>query len=394
MVYRKFVIVIVLCVALIAAKAQVSSIQQTDSASYALYLSGKWKQLIVYGNQSLNNGVDFPLLHLRIAYAYFVSSDFGGALGQYSKVLAADPENQTARYYSFLCNKYLNRDVEASANAGYLNSEWLSTTKLNPFGLIDAGIESSFKLTGTAYRGNGSYTRASVSNRLGWNLQMEQSLAYYNQPIYYKNIIKQNATDILATDDRQAAYYAKFSYALNGRLVMLGAYHYLNTKYKSATYQSNIGLLGLKFNGNYVTLQGDISAGNIVKSRSTQYDAALGIYPFGNLNLYAISRASVQQQNNAQTFIFNQSAGFKAFKNCWFEASATFGKLDNYLDADGLYVYDAIDVTKYRAGSSVFYQLATHLLLQLNYTFEKKTDNERNNDYNQQSITAGLQWKF
>lgn len=394
MAYRKYLLFLIISLVALVAKAQVGDVARADSASYALYQEANWKQLIAYGDQALKEGIDFPLLRLRIAYAQFVSGNFGAALEQYEHVVISDPHNQTARYYGYLCNKYLNRDVLASNYAGYLDSATLSPVKLNKFGLISLGAENTFKLAANSFRGNGSFTRAYLANRLGWRLQAEQSIAYYNQPIYFVQRGNDPKPPIAFSNDQQAEYYAKLSYALTEKWVLVGAYHYLSTNFRQATYHSNLGLLGLKYAGKYTTFQADLNMGSIIGSHVNQYNGRLGIYPLGNLNLYFISALSAQQQNSAGNVIFNQSLGFKAASNFWLETSATFGTLDNYLDADELYVYNALDITKFRSGATAFYQLGTHLLLQLNYTFEKKTVNDQNIDYTQHSITAGLQWKF
>ena len=390
--YRKYILCLISSLIMMSAKAQVDSIRRVDSVSYALYQEANWKQLISYGNQSLSNQIDFPLLRLRLAYANFITGNFGAALNQYQKITDSDPANQTAIYYGYLCNKYLNRDAEASNYARYINKETHGPGNPGAFSLIDAGIESSFTFTQTDYRGNSSYTRAYLSNRLWWKLLLEQSVAYFNQPIYSAPMLRRRTSDLISANDVQSEYFIKLSYPLTKQLVVLGSYHYLSTNYQQSTYQNNVGTLGLKFGGDYYDLQADISEGNIISVHVAQYNGKVGVFPLGNLNLYAIGRVSYLQQTSAA--VYDQTIGFKVVKNFWLEGSATFGKLDNYLAADGLYVYDAIDVTKFKAQSTAFVQLGAHTMLQLNYTFEKKTDDIQNIDYRQHSIALGLQWKF
>ena len=104
--------------------------------------------------------------------------------------------------------------------------------------------------------------------------------------------------------------------------------------------------------------------------------------------------ASAQHLNAADHFIFNQAAGFKLMKNTWLESDVTFGNQDDYLDQDGLYVYNGIDNTTFKCGETVFYQLGKHARLQLNYTYEKKQDSFTELKYDQNSTTIGMLWKF
>lgn len=394
-----FLICVLLCCGLIT-KAQSITYQQADSTSYAQYQAGQWKALVDFGGRTITAGVDFPLLRLRIAYAEFSLGNYSAALSQYQQVLNNDSRNQTARYYSFLCHKYLGQNTGASYQLAYVDTATLHKEQINPFGLLDAGIETSVKVPNNDQRGTGSYTRASLSNRLGWKVQLEQSVAYFSQAITgtYTPTPNAGAPPIAASinstyTDAQFEYYIKLGYAINSHLTLLGAYHYLNISYGQTGYQNHIGLVGLKYSSPYFTLQGDANFSNISSNNMQQYNGQVTIYPLGNLNLYTTTRASVQSGGARQTII-NQTLGFKAAKKLWLEVNAGFGKMDNYLDADALYVYNAIDITKFKAGTTAFFPFGDHAVIYLNYTFEQKQDYYLNTDYNQNSITGGFTWKF
>ena len=397
---RKYFLILVLSGYCYIAKAQTISFQQADSTTYAKYIAGDWKALIDASNQAINAGVDYPVLRLRVAYAKFMTGNYSGALAEYQHVLKEDSQNKTAHYFSYLCNKYLGNNNGASYHAGYVDTLTLNNEQVTRFGLLEAGIENSVKTSPNAKRGTGNYTRAFLSNRLGWKLQLEQSVAYYNQSITSTTAVNAAAgapaiaTPANATfSDTQFEYYGKLGLAVNSGLTILGAYHYLNTSYGTTTYQNHIGLTGLKYMGPYFAIQADANFSSISNTVIQQYNGQLSIYPLGNLNLYTISRLSVQSGDVQQT-IFNQTLGFKVINKLWLEANAGFGKMNNYLEADALYVYNSIDVTKLKAGGTAFFPLNKHAILYLNYTFEQKQDFYLNNNYNQYSITGGFTWKF
>jgi tetratricopeptide (TPR) repeat protein len=398
---RAYFLIMALLACGIMARAQSLDYKQVDSTSYAQYQAGQWDALVDYGKLALADKIDFPLLRLRIAYAQLSRGNYSGALEQYDEVLKHDKQNQTARYFSLLCQKYLGRNAEASYQAAFIDTTTLSTQQIKPYGALEAGLETGVKISGNSTRGTGSYTRAWLVNRLGWKLQLDQSVAYFSQSITNNTVVPGNGfpgggnNNIFSNTytDGQIEYYSKLTFSINKNLLLLGAYHYLNTSYGQTTYQNHIGLVGIKYSAPYFSVQADANATSIVNTNFQQYNGQLTLYPLGNLNLYTISRISAQSGGLSQT-IFSQTLGFKVAKPMWLQLSGSFGRQDDYIDADALYVYNAIDVTKLKACATAFYTLGAHVVLYLNYTFEQKDDNYLNNNYNQHSITGGFTWKF
>lgn len=393
----KYLLVTILIFAFNHVKAQVKSFQQADSISYALYQKADWKQLIVFGKQAINSGFDFSNLRLRLGYASFSTKNFKAAIKEYNTVLKNNSNNQIARYYSYLCHNYLNLQLLASYNAAYIDTAQLKKENIFPYDWIDAGIESGIKIPRNDFRSKGTCLHVFLSNRLSWKVQLEQSVQFYGQS--FDNSMHEEdeiraALDKLKSADQQIEYYAKVSYAISGNTALLGAYHYLNTHYQTVGYNSNIGFAGIKYASTYFNLQGDIDFGYLLDHYLQQYNVGFTFYPIGNLNLYTIGRGTYILQNGAGQIIYNQALGFKLCKNLWSETSATFGNLDNYNEADGLYVYDLIDATKLKLGETAFYQLKKYAQLQVNYTFEKKQDEYHDLNYNQHSVTLGILWKF
>ncbi|MDB5150520.1 MAG: hypothetical protein JWQ57_4540 [Mucilaginibacter sp.] len=390
--YRKLTILFVLLFATLVTYAQDNKLAVADSTAEQLYNAGDWKQLIRFVNKSVADSVDSPTLRFKAGYAYMLTGNYKAAISQFNRVLFKDPRNNTARLYAYYCNTYINNNNAASYNASHLDKETLHAIKLSPFGVTDAALESGIKLPNNDERDNGFFERAGIGLRLSWRLQLDQSFMLFTQNIFRSGYIDyKNQT---GKTDRQVEYYAKAKYSLTNNISLLGAYHYLHTSYRTNTYQSNLGLLGIKYDTRYVDLQGDVNFGKLIDKTLKQYDAKVDFYPLGNLNLYTISRASVLNLSGVTHFIYGQSVGFKVLDKTWMETAATFGNQDDYLDADGLYVYNAIDPTKFKCGESVFYQLGNHALLNLNYFYEKKTDVYRAVNYNQNSVTLGITWKF
>ncbi|MGI4749531.1 MAG: hypothetical protein ACRYFB_02760 [Janthinobacterium lividum] len=384
MAYGKYLLIFFLLIC-VETKAQENLYQQADSLSYALYSAGNWPQLITSGKQYIQAGNDFPALRLRLGYAFFISQKYTDALQQYDAVLANDSYNQTARYFAYWCNRYLNRFTEADYHASFTDPKTLNDEHINAFGITVVGLENSLKFPEDFTRNNASYTRLFAGNRFGWRLQAEHSVAYYNQEnqdLFHQ----QNPNE--KYDPDQYEFYEKLSYSVTNKLSLLAAYHLLRTD-----KTNHVGLFGLKYSVNKLEVQADVSYAYINQTNIFQYNAKLNWYPLGNLNFYTVTRGAFLQQDHNQ-FIISQLIGGKILKNVWTETAATFGRQNNYLEYDALYVYDFVDATTFKSTETVYFQLNPHLLLPLTYMFERKNNMYQNLYYNQHSITAAILWRF
>jgi hypothetical protein len=394
---RKYLLIVVITLVCCVAKAQVTqNLEQVDTTLRNFYKAGDWKGVITLGQKAIDSGIDFPVLRQELGYAYFISGNYSRALESYNKILGNDSRNPIAGYYSYLSGKYLNHDLQASFYASKLDSNQRKDEKIAPFSPLNMGFEIGNKDPEETYRSNAVYYRISETNRLSWRLQLEQSYLSFSQSVN-NPVLKKDRDDrqkTITNTDRQFEYYAKLSYAISKNVALFGVYHYLNTNFQNITYNSNVGVAGFKYIGTYFDLQGDFDWGYMIDRNLIQYNVQLLFYPFGNLNFYTISRYSYHNQNAAGQTIFTQSAGFKTLKNTWLETAFSFGNMDNYIDTDGLYIYNTIDATKLKLGETVFYQAGKHAQLQVNYTFEKKDDDRHQINYNQHSITAGILWEF
>jgi tetratricopeptide (TPR) repeat protein len=295
-------------------KRQDNKFAVADSTAEQLYNAGDWKQLIVFGNKAIADSVDFAALRFKIGYAYMITGNYKAAISQFNQVLSNDKANSTARLYAYYCNTYLNNDIGASYNAGKLDKETSRSLKLSPFGLIDAELESGLKCPNNSQRDNGFFERVGLSQRLSWRLQLDQSFMFFTQNIF-RSLYNDKDVDksLSGKADKQTEYFIKAQFAVSQGLSIIGSYHYLYTTYRGSNNNSNLGLLGIKYNSRFVDLQGDINFGRLINKTLKQYNARLNFYPTGNLNLYTTSRASVLNLSGSSSFVYSQALGFKSF---------------------------------------------------------------------------------
>lgn len=366
------------------------SFTRVDSLSYSLYEKAEWKNLLKFGKEAIANQQDFLLLRLRLGYAAFMLNNFSEAIRHYEAVLKEDSYNSTAHYYIYWSRINLNQPELAMAEIKFLAPDVLPVGKYKPVAVSGAEAELSFKNADSASRGKPLYARLSLGNRFSHSFHMQQSLATYQQTLnepLFTAVTNSNKIKI-----NQIEYYNRIMTNLNRRLQFKAAYHYLYTPFNNFTYHSHLLMAGVKYHGSYFDVQADAMFGRLTDTSAKQYNFQLGLYPFGNLNLYSFSTAVIRHRNGS-AFNFRQVLGAKLFQNAWLEGNITLGRFQNLAENDALYIYNSVDPNKSKAGVTGYYMFG-NTIAQLGYTYEQRELFGTTNTYYQHSITGGLSWKF
>ena len=369
--------------------AQVTDmLAEADVHSLSLFNAGQWKELLTYGKQTLTAGTDFPLLRMRTGYAAFVLGNYSQSLKQYKKVLDDDPMNSAALYYVYLNNLYLNNTTSARYYAGKLPAQTKASENISSFKLSAIETEYSYKIPTDTMRKNAQYARLGINLQLNYKLELQQSVAIYNQQISEPRLFA--VVDNRHIQVNQKEYYAKLIFAPTGNISLIGGLHYFYTPYNNFIYNNTIIFGGIKYTMPFVHFKAMANFGHITDSAYTQYDLTVSLLPMGNTKLYFITRAAYGDK-----FTISQVAGFNLVKNIWLEGNVTLGKFNNLLENDALYMYNDIDQKQIKAGASGYALLSKKLTLSVNYTFEQKLKYQSINHYfYQHSINGGLTWKF
>jgi hypothetical protein len=355
--------------------------QKTDSISMVLYNEAKWSQLIIFGKSAISKGDDFPALRLRTAYAAFQLGNYSLALAHYEKVLTTDHYHQTALYYAYLCNSYLNRPKEASYLVKYIDGKSVDGVLIKPTFLTQVGAETALKFTDNINRGNSNYIRLFSQLRASYNLHIDYSVFLYNQALSIEKI-------------NQTGNHLKLSYTPIKNISLVWAWNYMNTTYLQANGASNALLLGVKYAHPYFNTQVDAIYTNNDGEIIRQYNFQLLNYLSGNLNFYINNRISYLNSTRLKSIVYSPSIGVKPIDKLWLEVGGNFGNQYYFSEADGLYQYNSQDITTFKSSTNAYYLLKNHLFLNLGYTLEKRTDHILNFNYLQHSINAGITWNF
>ncbi len=368
------------------------SFEEADVLTAGLHDKKDWKELLSLGKSAIHSGHDSLNIRLRTADAAFMMGNYGEAFNQYKRVLKKQFFNAHANRQCYLLSKSYGRGETAGYYASRLTNAEKDAERLNPVKLTALELELSPKFIDTDLRGNALFRRAGFHARVGHRLTHEQSASYLVQNIS-EPILKGLVTDEKAIGIVQWSYYTKFTYSLTGSLAIKLAYQHQYTAFSNLIFHNNMSMIGLKWNGNYVDIQGDVMFCRIVDSATVQYNIRAGVYPLGNTRLYGMVRASRQKGKGRENYVANYIVGGKLTKKLGIEASAIFTGYLNFMSHDAVYLFNALDATNWKAGITLTYPV-NKILLIFNVYREERQFYKADNPYHIYSLAGAAIYKF
>lgn len=379
-------ILIILLIASATVNAQTEH-EKVDSMSYALFLNQEWDKLILTAQDAFANNIDFKHLRQRAGYAYFSKGEFYKAIYHYEKSLSFDPYDEISHLYLYYSGLNTGNRTFALFHASKLPTETQASLGLKSFRIVDVvDAEYNKKFNNNILRSDPDYMRIGLNTQLAYRLQLYQSVSRYSQTfsnIYYSV---------------QNEYFALVGISLSDRTNLKIGYHAVNTSIDSSgsvvKIPANMFYGKLKFDINRFDLgiSTSVFSNSFVTSVQSGIEAGVTLpgrhFPYLKTSLYNMN------EYDANRIIFSQSAGMLFAKKFWAEASVTLGNLNNYVDAEGLYLYNSFDHTTFRTGASLFWYINKNLTVYSNYTFDKKLVIYDLSTYNQNSVTGGIIWKL
>jgi len=361
-----------------------------DTQTLALFTKGDWRALAGYGRQALAAGVDYLNLRLRLGYAAFASGDYATAILHYEKALGFDSYNETARYHIHYARRYLGQHEIATAEAERLPSETLRREGLMTPAVTLIGAEFSYKSSLVDIRNNPAYGHLTLGHRVSRRLHFQHAITNYSQRISEPLLTGlANNTNIIIG---QTGFWNRAAFNIDRRWQALAAYQYQNSAFGSLVYHNHVLMLGGKYHGSRIAIQGDAVLARMLDTGLVQAALTIHAYPLGNQDLYAITTLTARNAAGSPLLV-RQVLGAKVSKRVWLEAYATIGSFRNYAEADALYIFNAIDTDRLKAGATAYLQLPRSILLHLGYTFEDRQLYGRTTTFYQHSFTGGITWR-
>ena len=364
------------------AKSAEYNYSSADSITYQLFIQGDWNNLIKTGNEILKQNIDFKTLQQRIGYAWFMKENYLMSRWHYSKALKFDATDEITNVYLYYTGLYTGDESFMRYYAGRLNDEDKKALKIKPFRWVDAvDVEYNYKTGYESYsRSAPNYYRLGINTQLGYRLSLYQTASSFNQTFYSTTNVVQNE------------YYALLSWNPLANLTLQSGYHFLGSTVDAVNY--NAHMFYGKAAYRYHIFDGSVSASSY--TNSTDIYNQIGIHLGATIpelkNLYLSAAVDTLFGTGLVTTF---SAGFAPVKSLWFSAYTTQGKQINYVNMNGIYVYNSSDYATSKMGASLFWYAKKHLTLYANYSYEEKNITEYVTDpYYQHSITGGIIWKF
>jgi len=420
--------------------------QEVDRHSYELYQQGNWKELIRYCDEALDEGFDYYYLRLRIATACFETRRYTRAALHFEKALEFNEGDPVAAEYLYSCYLELNRNPEAYRiyeklppssreklreslpRLRFVNLEvgMLMSNEMKKYDTLD--LDGEDNIYGEAdIMQEGRY----FSGGLSWGFKNGYDVyGSYSLVTLDKNKMAKIG-DTLSVDDlyplKQHQVYFSGSLPLGKGITLVPAFNVVLDRFKTVMPQLNddstgylfpvdefrvnsyIGCLSVTkdFNIMKVSLFGAVS--NLNEKDQYQGGFQLVTYPYGNLNLYLLTKLLSHTNDGESHIIFEQMAGFRLSRNLWGEMSGAFGRMQNYHDKNAFVVYNITDEIRFKGEARLIYMIYPHWMITLEYFYLLREGNymtyqaqegqeiipvEMKKDFSNNIVLIGLKWKF
>lgn len=398
---------LVLMLAFLEVKAQETwTIAYVDSITFQSYLEGDWNQVIEIGKSAVIKGIDFKYLQQRMGYAYYLKSDYYASMRHYENALQYDPSDQGSLLYLYYAGLETGNNAYARYYARKLSAENKMNNHLKAFRPVSAlDYEYNYQWNKELNRSNPQYQRIGLKTDLGYSLNVYQSISKFQQNADYADTYNDYRSTIL-----QNEYYLLVSKSFNANFGVDIGYHSMKTtintdvwdltlnelteKYAPLIYNGKLLFGDLHYKWNRIHLGMSASYLNLDYNHVLQSGAHLGISIPGRHNLFINNSFYLLNDDYDQWMVTKHSIGMLFFKKYWVELSKTFGSQNNFVDLNGMYIYNSFDPTLTKTGLSLFWYANRHFTLYSSFSLETKQNIYLLNNYQQNSLTGGIIWKF
>ncbi len=412
-----------------------------DRESYQLYLAKDWKGVVKLGNKALAADIDFYYLRMRMGIAYYQQKRYAQAAKHFAYVYkenVGDPVLSEYLYYSYLLSgqyrdarmlkatfkskQKMVMELEEDKFIEQVYFEFIQyelTDLLIDKPLITDVMEQSAKK-------NQSYFNLSISHPVNERTTLYHGFSRINSDSYQRT----DGSEYPMLYDlavNQNEYYVSLNKRLDNGLDLNVAAHLLST-HLIGTDTIPLTSPMPRFGQSEITLydykERSVAASVSVSKRLTLIELGLGTsigimnsgfqlqpeasllwYPFGNTQLYTTTTASfllnATTDGTYSNPIFSQAIALSFFKIFRIESSASFGRMQNFMEYNAFVANNDLDATffRYQAKFNVAFS-NQRINLFVRYRHADKVneytinDTDYTQDYINQSITGGLQWYF
>jgi len=444
--FREIITIVLFFIALKLNGQVTGSFRYADSLTYSLYAEKHWNDLIKEGNLSLREGYDYYYMRMRIGIAYYEKHNYLMSALQFRKALAFNENDQVALEYLFY-SYYLSGRTPLSwaLMSSFYPQNWERILKESKIKKNSITIESFFSDAGTdkilsdpdtwfsnPEAGSQIATKYFINTELYASHIVGKNVSYFHS---FTNLIKDNylhyydgtkVTDLLSQRIIQNQYYGSLNFFSQNGWVFSPSIHLLTAGYPLITItttgmNSSARTVNVRSNGFHTGMAVSKSMGFVAVGAEAGYSylnysyriqgtASLMLYPFGNSDIYIGGKLSavkeLQNTSSVPGIVKGFTAGFSIARKVWFEFSGLSGDMNNYIDNNGLYVYNSADILNsklsgrvivpfQKAGLSVFAGGGVSSYSSEFITKDGIISYGTNKlNYNCNNFTGGISWNF
>lgn len=366
------------------------SFAETDSATWAQYLAGEWKNLTRSGKDALERDMDYYYLRMRLGIAWFELKNYRTAALHFRKAMDFNEDDPVALEYLYYC--YLNTGQTARAavlrnsftgkaaaklpkeKPGFIisaSAEYLYSTSGN-----DRYVENAETYFGSLVSGHQVLTRSfhngsmSLSHTLAPGVVFSHAYSYLDKSnfMYYHD-----GLTVTTVDDqrvRQHQYYLSPSVTTSTGLTLSPSLHLLSIGYQviasggngfgpgsgvvladDRTFDIIGGLAVTQVAGPFnLVLGGNYS--NLNETGRVHFRGGATWHPLGNLDLYlggylnGVAPGGTDAGSTALIPEYLLGAGIAG--RVWLEVLGSHGEMRDYTEGNGYIVYNGLDEMRHK----------------------------------------------
>jgi len=411
-----------------------------DSITLVQLNSQQYEDLIDTAESALYDDIDFYNLRFRLGTAYYKMNNYEKALLNYEEAYQMNASDTVCQEYLYYSCLYTGREDEAKVVASKfslamqkklnykkhcIESVSLSYGYAHTSNIEDGKtteISGNKYIYGEAmYQGPFFYTNILLEHRIKNRLKIKYGMWYYETKSLGaiqadKIFATQNFTNLQYQYNFSTSYYFKNemdisvagSYYTQSASSYVGKYDNVALTYDfeadTKEYNSNAIVLGIGKRMNKIYPSISFAKGSFLDKDLIQAEGSLLFYPFGNYNLYTLTRFSYQKEDTENRLIFFQNIGARIRKNLWVEEIFSYGTHLNYISKDAFLTYNNMGPIKIIIGLDLKYCFK-HLEISLGYKllqsegtyfyYDSPTEIiKRKYNYINHLISPTLKWRF
>jgi hypothetical protein len=414
------------------------TLSEIDRLSYDYFNQKKWDELIDLGKQSLKNDIDFYYLQYRLGIAYYNKRNYRKAIPHFETVVNITPEDAIAKeylYYSYLFGLQVEdaRNILESLDTQHREkvSFYNQTNIFNGISLNYKNIAfDDYAINNTVVDNLTQVTRNSLSYYSVnlFNYAEKSSIFNFNVSLLSgKNSIYDIAYSPEIIDEKMNQYQLYFSWNKHigkgtnlkfGLTYMSETLDWFGLQQTTTTGNGISPNKTLIYDGTFSNFASFVSFSKTIKNVDftlassfsrinsnslMQPSISISYFPSGNASFYTKTDVFYQHNftyQNDKNIVIKQSINSTISPNFSINIFGMYGEILNFVDDDGMAIYNNLDVLNYWYGASANYYFSNkvqlYVILRNDGLINQYTQDNIiiDNPYNTRSILIGMQFNF